>query len=498
MVMKKSEQVVPPSRPLASPLASGEYDPSGPCQSIRRVALPAQQEIETNLVRNQLAKEQVEYQVGGQIGGVALPSSPATRMMRLPKSAGHPDPNEMHVENNCCAQTKCEPVAPIETTSPTNAWKEAIIEACVVNHISWDENDAIKSLANLISWEVQVALDPKVSKAAQDLIDRGTATPVETRHDDFDNADHPFRKWWEEHGQFMLAGGGRRESIWAARGWIAREQLGFGVEVTGDSLKERAQTATPVETASGWRCFHCDEVFTDEAEAKEHFGADNFCMPEVPGCIDPLRHDEKARLKELADAREHAMKMQAESEKNDEAEGLLEQFRAEIGRLFGECGGVTASTPHQAWLKLEAAQNLAEAERLRTAELESQLTQARSEFTEVYCAKELAEDRLTQVREDSRLFRAKMIEVGRKADEEITRLRSASELGQEQMRTLNEEMAQLRKQCIKLRDELGKAEAENKRLKEALDGLLKHPMRVRARNEAEAALHSSTNKGNNG
>jgi hypothetical protein len=64
----------------------------------------------------------------------------------------------------------------------------------------------------------------------------------ESRFNDFDDADHPFRKWWEEHGQFMLSGGGRRESIWAARDWIAREQLGFDKEVTGESLSgERAE-----------------------------------------------------------------------------------------------------------------------------------------------------------------------------------------------------------------------------------------------------------------
>src|SRR6185369_6713683 len=63
---------------------------------------------------------------------------------------------------------------------------------------------------------------------------------TKTRLVDFDNADHPFRKWWEEHGQYMMAGGGRKESIWAARGWIAREQLILGKEVTGESLDEIA------------------------------------------------------------------------------------------------------------------------------------------------------------------------------------------------------------------------------------------------------------------
>ena len=114
------------------------------------------------------------------------------------------------------------------------------------------------------------------------------------------------------------------------------------------------------ELRKQWRCFWCDEVFTDEESAKEHFGSDDYCTPEGPGCVSPLRSDEKARLKELQEAREHAFKCQREAEENDEAAGLLEVYRSEIGRYFGECGGVTASTPHQAWLKLEAAQNLAE------------------------------------------------------------------------------------------------------------------------------------------
>ncbi|HEY5219159.1 MAG TPA: hypothetical protein VIJ16_05085, partial [Gemmatimonadaceae bacterium] len=38
-----------------------------------------------------------------------------------------------------------------------DAWKEAIIEACIVNCISWDESDPVKSLAALCSYEVQIA-----------------------------------------------------------------------------------------------------------------------------------------------------------------------------------------------------------------------------------------------------------------------------------------------------------------------------------------------------
>jgi len=57
-----------------------------------------------------------------------------------------------------------------------------------------------------------------------------------------------------------------------------------------------------------WRCFHCDEVFKTAAETREHFGSDNYETSAVPGCISPLRDDEKARLKAVQDAETEAMK----------------------------------------------------------------------------------------------------------------------------------------------------------------------------------------------
>lgn len=63
---------------------------------------------------------------------------------------------------------------------------------------------------------------------------------AQTRFDEFDDSEHPCNRWWEEHGQYMMSGGGRREFIWACRGWIAREQLAAGVDVTGDPLNVAA------------------------------------------------------------------------------------------------------------------------------------------------------------------------------------------------------------------------------------------------------------------
>ncbi len=60
-----------------------------------------------------------------------------------------------------------------------------------------------------------------------------------TRFRDFDDPRHPFQKWWKEHGQFMFSGGGRNQMLWAARGWIAREQMIDEVEITGESMHEK-------------------------------------------------------------------------------------------------------------------------------------------------------------------------------------------------------------------------------------------------------------------
>ena len=59
------------------------------------------------------------------------------------------------------------------TPVATSGWRNAVTEACVVACIGWDESDPRTSLANLLAWEVQVALDPLVSGAARKLVARG-------------------------------------------------------------------------------------------------------------------------------------------------------------------------------------------------------------------------------------------------------------------------------------------------------------------------------------
>ena len=55
--------------------------------------------------------------------------------------------------------------------SEVNEWKDAVIDACVINCIGWDENDPRKTIRDLCHWEADIALDPKVSSDAQKLVD---------------------------------------------------------------------------------------------------------------------------------------------------------------------------------------------------------------------------------------------------------------------------------------------------------------------------------------
>ena len=49
------------------------------------------------------------------------------------------------------------------------AWIE---ELCIVNFLEWDHSDPRKTLAKLIECEVNMALDPAISKQAVDLIEK--------------------------------------------------------------------------------------------------------------------------------------------------------------------------------------------------------------------------------------------------------------------------------------------------------------------------------------
>jgi hypothetical protein len=82
-----------------------------------------------------------------------------------------------------------------------------------------------------------------------------------------------------------------------------------------------------------WRCFHCDEVFRSRKSAYAHFGPDQNCEKLPPACIDPLRADEKARLTELREAQDYALKCQASANAAEDRADDLERELGEFKRL---------------------------------------------------------------------------------------------------------------------------------------------------------------------
>lgn len=119
-------------------------------------------------------------------------------------------------------------------------WAEIVCGACQVMD-GWQGDESWSQFDR----EIRIGLSA-ILKSIYAFMDKPVApvTPVsapltQTRFAEFDDADHPFNQWWQKHGQYMMSGGGRKQFIWACRGWIAREQLAEGVEVTGDSMHEK-------------------------------------------------------------------------------------------------------------------------------------------------------------------------------------------------------------------------------------------------------------------
>jgi hypothetical protein len=78
-------------------------------------------------------------------------------------------------------------------------------------------------------------------------------------------------------------------------------------------------------TPKEWRCFHCDELFTEEAEAREHFGTDE---SKTPACRLPAGDVRHIRDLEAGVDLWQRRALKAE----EEAEGLG-QCHAEVMRL---------------------------------------------------------------------------------------------------------------------------------------------------------------------
>ena len=53
-----------------------------------------------------------------------------------------------------------------------DSYEKAVEELCVINFINWDHTKPMETLKKIIQVETSMALDPKISKEAVDLIQR--------------------------------------------------------------------------------------------------------------------------------------------------------------------------------------------------------------------------------------------------------------------------------------------------------------------------------------
>ena len=113
----------------------------------------------------------------------------------------------------------------------------------------------------------------------------------------------------------------------------------------------------PCGLSEAWRCFHCDEVFTDRALAQDHFAIEG--VP--PMCVDPLTKDEKARMVVVRKLESEIIKLRKENEELDHQAGSFHAMTGELTRYFGQCGGGPVKTASQAFLVYEAMIGRAEA-----------------------------------------------------------------------------------------------------------------------------------------
>lgn len=111
-----------------------------------------------------------------------------------------------------------------------------------------------------------------------------------------------------------------------------------------------------------WRCFHCDEAFTDRAAACEHFGESRVG---VPLCQEPRDVQEALRRTRIAENESLRMadSLGQERTENERLAHLLASWERQFG----------TTDPRAAWNRLDSMEGRALAAEARVAELEAAL-----------------------------------------------------------------------------------------------------------------------------
>lgn len=122
-----------------------------------------------------------------------------------------------------------------------------------------------------------------------------------------------------------------------------------------DSIVAHLSRPVQDEAPKAWRCFHCDEVFTDEAEARAHFGEDQTGTTPMGESACRVAASEGGLLKALRESEREVGSLRHQAEQLDYEAGHAATMTSDLTRHFGD--GVR--TPYQAWLKLEAMESRA-------------------------------------------------------------------------------------------------------------------------------------------
>jgi hypothetical protein len=109
-------------------------------------------------------------------------------------------------------------------------------------------------------------------------------------------------------------------------GWVAGDLGTDSVTLDGAfDLNKIAQALIDMDKPKEWRCYHCDEVFTDAACARQHFG---ITEEQVPAC--QIRGSEGGLVKALRQAEEALFEATARLHA-ESADGLA-AYRAHLTR----------------------------------------------------------------------------------------------------------------------------------------------------------------------
>lgn len=100
-----------------------------------------------------------------------------------------------------------------------------------------------------------------------------------------------------------------------------------------------------------WRCFHCGETFTDEQEARNHFGVDEEWQA---GCVDPLTKDEKERRADQVQMYQELDRERDENSRLMSRDYVLGCWERDLVKFFNG-----AKSIHQAYLALDAMEGRA-------------------------------------------------------------------------------------------------------------------------------------------